>query len=115
MSTSIAVAYAAFSFFVFYQQLHVKNFGGASQPFLLALSASALLSMLFGLAFLVYFGFKVSWLGAAGLFLISFAVKMLWFGIEAKLGIRHLAPFISISGFVGLPLLGYFLWHSVST
>ncbi len=49
--TSIAF-YCAFGVFVFYQQLHVKNFRGASQGFALALNLSALAGMLTGIAYL---------------------------------------------------------------
>ena len=47
--------------------------------------------MLGGLAFLIYFGYKVSSLGALAFFGITLAVKFFWFGIEAKLGLRNAA------------------------
>ncbi len=50
--TSIAF-YCAFGVFVFYQQLHVKNFRGASQGFALALNLSAFAGMLTGVAYLI--------------------------------------------------------------
>lgn len=114
MTTALVASYALFSFFLFYQQLHVKNFRGASSGLHTALSLFALAAMLCGIAFLLYYGYKVSWLGAAGLFLISFVVKIVWFGIEAKLRIRHLAPYISLAGFVGIPACAYIMWSSLS-
>lgn len=75
------------------------------------LNLFALIAMIGGVAYLIYYGFKVSWLGALGLFGIALAVKFVWFGIEAKLGLRDAAPFISIMGFIGVPVCAYFmLW-----
>ena len=113
MTPTIIGSYALFSLFVFYQQLHVKTYRGASQGFGAVLTAFAFLAMLAGIAFLLYYGYKVSWLGAAGLFGIALLVKVVWFGIEAKLGIRNAAPFISLGGFVGIPVCAYFMWASL--
>lgn len=110
MPTLLIVSYTLFTFFLFYQQLHVKNFQGASQGFLLLLNVFALVSMAGGFAFLVYYGYKVSWVGALGLFGIAFMVKFVWFGLEAKLHIRHWAPFISMAGFIAIPVCAFFMW-----
>jgi hypothetical protein len=109
MSPLLVASYTLFSLFTFYQQLHVKNFRGASQGFSAALSLFALVSMLVGFAFLLYYGYKVSWLGALALLGISLLVKFVWFGIEAKLGIRWAATYISLAGFVGIPLCAFFM------
>ena len=114
MSATVIASYGIFSILVFYQQLHVKTFRGASQAFGMVLTVFAFLAMLTGLAFLIYYGYKVSWLGALGLFAIALLIKVVWFGIEAKLGIRDLAPFLSIAGFAGIPVAGYFMWASVA-
>lgn len=106
-------SYTLFSFFLFYQQLHVKNFRGASEGFYFLLNAFAFISMLGGLAFLLYYGYKISWLDTLALFGISFVVKAVWFSIEAKLELRNLAPFISLIGFIGIPVCGYFMWWSL--
>jgi hypothetical protein len=42
LSLPSIVFYCGFSIFVFYQQLHVKNFQRASQSFALALNISAI-------------------------------------------------------------------------
>ncbi len=111
--TAVVSIYSLYSLFVFYQQLQVKNFRGASQQMHFVLSAFALLGMLFGIGFLAYYGYRVSWLGAGVLFLAAFAVKIVWFFFEAKLGIRGLAAYISLAGFVAIPVLGYLLWASI--
>lgn len=110
MTPTLISSYALFSLFVFYQQLHVKTYKGASQGFGLVLNLFAFLAMLAGLAFLFYYGYTVSWLGALGLFGIALVVKFVWFGIEAKLGIRDAAPLVSFAGFVGIPVCAYFMW-----
>jgi len=110
MTPTLIASYALFSLFVFYQQLHVKTYRGASKGFGALLTLFAFLAMLAGLAFLFYYGYKVSWLGAAGLFGIALVVKFVWFGIEAKLGLRDAAPLVSVAGFVGIPACAYFMW-----
>jgi hypothetical protein len=108
----LVASYTLFSFFIFYQQLHVKNFGGASQGYLGFLSLFAFVAMLGGFGFLLYFGYKVSWLGALGLFAISLVVKFAWFAVEARLSLRGAAPFISLAGFIGIPACAFLLWWS---
>lgn len=110
MTPILIGSYALYSLFVFYQQLHVKTFRGASQAFGTLLTV---LAMLAGLAFLLYYAYKVSWLGALGLFGIALLVKFLWFGVEAKLGLREAAPFLSLAGFVGIPVCAYLMWTAL--
>ena len=74
------------------------------------LNGFALIAMIGGFAFLIYYGYKVSWLSALGLFGIALVVKFVWFGIEAKLGLREAAPFISTAGFVAIPVCSFFMW-----
>ena len=113
MSTTLIASYAVFSLLLFYQQLHIKTLQGANQAFGMILSVFAFAAMLAGLAFLVFYGYTVSWLGALGLFGIALLVKVFWFGVEAKLGLRGLAPFISLAGLVGIPIAAYFMWTSL--
>jgi len=110
---TLIVSYAVFSFFLFYQQLHLKNFRGASQGFATLLGLFALVGMIFGLGFLIYWGYKVSWLEAAILFGIAFAIKVVWFPIEARLGLTNSYWLFSLAGFVALPVAGYFMWAAL--
>ena len=102
--------YSAFSIFVFYQQLHRKNFKGASQSFALVLSISAFASMLTGLAYLLYYGWSVVWWAPILIFVIgSLASSILGFVVE-----RIVGPFvISLSGFIGWPVCAYFMFSYV--
>jgi hypothetical protein len=109
MTTTIIISYALYSIFLFYQQLHIKNFNGASQGFLLVLNVYAIAAMVAGVAYLIYYGVKISWLGALGLLVISFLIKLVWFRIESKLGLRDAAPFISIMGFIAIPVCAFFM------
>jgi hypothetical protein len=113
MVTQAVVSYLIYSLFVFYQQLHVKNFNGGSQGFHLALSMFAMISMLAGFGLLIWFAIAVSWPWALGAFLLSLVVPIPWFAIEGALKIRHLAPYISVVGFIAIPASGYFLWASI--
>lgn len=113
VSTSLVVSYSIFSFFLFYQQLHVKNYRGQSEVFNWALLASAFTGMVFNYGFLIWWGYTISWLGAALLFAIAFAIKLPWFTIEAKLGLREHYWVLSLLGFAGLPASGYAMLASV--
>ena len=98
--------YCLFGIFVFYQQQHVKNFQGASQGFALALNASAILGMITGLVYLVYYGWNVVWWAPIVIFLIGLLVSMLGFLIERIVG----AMALSVSAFVGWPVCAYFMF-----
>ncbi len=111
--TPLLISYVGFTLFLFYQRLHIKTFHGSSVIFPFVLNIFALAGMLFGLWFLIYYGYKISWLQAIFLFVLAFLVKIVWFAIEAKIGLRGLALFFSLAGFVGLPVCGYFMWVSL--
>ncbi len=68
-----------------------------------------IVGMLFGLFFLIYWGYKVSWLQAATLFGIALALTIVWFPIEAKLGLSNSYWLFSLAGFITLPVSGYFM------
>jgi len=110
MPISLIVSYTIFSFFGFYQKLHIKNFRGSSQGFLLALNLFTLIATLFGIGFLIYYGFSVSWVNAGILIAIAFAIKFVWFPLEAKIGIKDLATYFSLLGFLVMPICGVFMW-----
>ena len=113
MPVSLIVSYGVFSFFLFYQQLHLKNFQGASEVVGAALGIFVLVGMIYGLGFLIYWGYKNSWLQAGILFALAFAIKLIWFPIEAKLGLRNSYWIFSLLGFAALPVSGYFMWASL--
>jgi hypothetical protein len=106
--TSIAF-YCIFGIFVFYQQLHVKNFQGASQSFSLALNVSALAGMLTGFAYLAYYGWSVVWWAAIAIFFIGLVASMLGFLVERIVGSLAL----SLGGFIGWPVCAYFMFRYV--
>lgn len=103
--TSIAF-YCAFSTFVFYQQLHTKHFQGASQAFGFALSISALLGMLTGFGYLIYYGWSVAWWAPFVIFVIGLISSVIGFMLERVVG----ALALSLSAFVGWPVCAYFMF-----
>lgn len=105
----IVVLYTVFTLFQFYQALHIKKFRGASQAALLVINICAFAGMLFSYGYLVYYGIAVAWYWPIALFVIAFAVKTLWFYIEAKLGLKNHIPIISLAGLLVLPVSGFFL------
>ncbi len=110
---SLIISYAVFSFFLFYQQLHLKNFRGASKAFGAALGIFVSVGTVYGLGFLIYWGYKISWFQAGILFAISLAIMLIWFPIEAKLGLRNSYFTFSLMGFAALPVSGYFMCVSL--
>lgn len=109
LSLSSISFYCLFSIFIFYQQLHVKNFQGASQIFALVLNISAFAGMLTGLAYLVYYGWTVIWWAPLIILVVGLVVSMLGFIIERLVGSLTL----SLAGFVGWPLSAYYMFHYV--
>ena len=103
--------YCLFGIFVFYQQLHVKNFRGASQYFALALNISAFAGMLTGLTYLVYYGWSVVWWAPVIVLIIGLVASMFGFLLERLFG--SLA--ISLVGFIGWPVSAYFMFSYVPT
>jgi hypothetical protein len=98
--------FCLFGIFVFYQQLHAKNFRGSSQGFALALNLSAFLGMLTGLAYLVSYGWHVVWWAPIVIFIIGILASMLGLFVERIVGSMAL----SISAFVGWPICAYFMF-----
>jgi len=97
--------FCLFGIFVFYQQLHVKNFHGSSQSFVLALNISATLGMLTGFAYLVYYGWHVVWWAPIVIFVIGILASMLGFLVERIIGPMALSK----SAFIGWPICAYFM------
>lgn len=105
----VLIYYVIFSIFVFYQQLHVKNFGGASQGFQALLSVFAFVGMITGVGFIVYYAFQVSVVGAVIIFLVGLLSAFVGSIFERFLG-AHTLSFI---GFIGWPLCAYLMFTSV--
>ena len=101
--------YCLFGIFVFYQQLHVKHFQGASQSFLLALNISALVGMLAGICYLVYYGWSVVWWAPIVIFIIGLVASVLGVLLERFVGTLAL----SLGGFLGWPLCAYLMFAYV--
>ncbi len=101
-------AYCLFSIFVFYQQLHVKNFQGASQAFSLALSISAFAGMLTGLAYLVYYGWSVSWWAPIVIFVLGVVASSV-IGVLIERFVGSLV--LSLVGFIGWPFSAYLMFE----
>ncbi len=110
---NLVAAYAVFSFFGFYQKLHIKNYQGSSQGFLLVLNLFVLFAMLFGLGFIIYWGWQISWLQAIVVFIVAFAIQIIWFAFEAKLKLRNAYFVLSMLGFIAIPAAGIFMWLSL--
>ena len=108
---STAIFYCLFSTFVYYQQLHLKNFRGASKVFESVLSLFAFAGMITGLVFLIYYGWTVVWWAPVVLFIIS-----LFFQLIANLIERITGPFfLSLTGFLAWPVCAYLMFNSLPT
>lgn len=101
--------YCLFSIFIFYQQLHVKNFRGSSQSFALALNISAFIALLVGLGYLIYYGWHVVWWAPVLIFVIGLVASTLGFFVERIVG----STTLSMSAFVGWPICAYFMFSYV--
>lgn len=101
--------YCLFGIFVFYQQLHAKNFRGSSQAFGLALAASAFAGTVTGLIYIAYYGWNISWWVAAVVLVLGILAGIAGLAVERLTG-----PFaLSIGGFVGWPVCAYFMFKAL--
>ena len=98
--------YCLFSVFVFYQQLHGKNFRGSSQAFGLALNIFAFAGMLTGFAYLIYYGWTIVWWAPLVVFGIGLIASILGVVMERILG----SLVLSLAGFVAWPVSAYFMF-----
>lgn len=92
--------YGVFSIFVYYQQLHGRNFNGGSAAFGFLLSLFGFAGMITGFAYLGYYGWTVSWLGAVVAFVVGILAIIPGIAVERIVG--KLA--LSVAGFVVWPL-----------
>ena len=110
ISWSSALFYMFFGIFVYYQQLHVRDFQGESQLFNLLLTLSAFAGMLTGLAYLLVYGWTVVWWAPVLIFLISVvAGTTVGVIVESVVG-KHA---LSLLGFVGWPLCAYWMFQAI--
>ena len=103
--------YCLFSTFVYYQQLHLKEFRGSSKVFELALSIFSLLGMIVGFGYLIYYGYKVSWWAPFGVFIIGLVFMFLAVFIERLLG-KYI---MSLLGFIIWPISAYLMFTTIPT
>lgn len=106
---AVVITYCLYSMFIFYQQLHAKNFRGDSQIFLSTLVVSGFTGMLTGLMFLVYYGFMVVWWAPFVLFGLGLACQFVSNIIEGLIG----AFALSMLGFIGWPVCAFLMFTSV--
>ncbi|KGF25851.1 hypothetical protein HMPREF2130_10760 [Oligella urethralis DNF00040] len=102
-------AYCLFSVFVFYQQLHAKNFNGGSETFGLLLALSGFAGMLTGIAYLIYYGWSVVWWVPIVILILGFATAIPGYFLERLIG-RFAISFL---GFIAWPVCAYFMFSLV--
>jgi len=86
--------------FVFYQQLHARNFRGSSKGFEAILMLSAFSGMITGLSYLIYYGWTVVWWVPIPIFVVGLLFTIVGAFVERLLG-----PIVlSLLGFIGWPL-----------
>jgi hypothetical protein len=66
------------------------------------------------LGFLIAFGFHTRWFSPLLLATTSFCLDWVVFGLEARIARREFAFFVSLSGFILLPVCGVLLITSLS-
>ncbi|MFI9651505.1 hypothetical protein [Guyparkeria halopsychrophila] len=101
--------YCLFSVFIFYQQLHVKNFRGASEGFRFLLTISSFLGLLTGFAYLGYYGWSVVWWAPFIIFILGILAAILGGLLERVGG----ALALSLAGFVGWPISASLMFQYV--
>ena len=82
---------------------------GASALFEIFLNFFMGISTIFGLFFLIYYGYKVEWTAPLVLFALSIFIKGILITIEVKLFSRsqYIIQYIGITSFIVCPILAY--------
>ena len=107
LSTELIITFSLYSFIVFYQQKWVSEFRGSSLGFSNFLSIFMGFATMYGIGFLIYFGYKIDWISALILFGISLVIKAVLIWVEAGINIQYSIQYIAASGFILIPILGY--------
>lgn len=103
--------YVLFSFFVFQQQLHGKNFRGSSVAFGLALSIFGFGGMLSGLAYLGFLAYSIAWWTPIPVFVAGTLISGFFSGLLARTQERLLVA--SLVGFAAWPVSAYLMFTTV--
>lgn len=101
--------YCIFGTFVYYQQLHLKNFRGASKIFKQLLTVFAFVGMIVGLVFLIYYGYKVTWWAPFIILLLGLLSMFIAVYIEKLIGTLTM----SLLGFIVWPLCAYLMFSTI--
>ena len=109
LSTELIITYTLYSFFGFYLKKWTTIYRGASFGFEIFLIWFMALTSVYGIGFLIYFGYKFGWLLSLQLLGITFVVTGIIIAIEGALTKSMLYPIETIGsiGIVATPILGY--------
>lgn len=102
--------YLLFSVFVYYQQLHARDFRGTSQHLPILLNFSALVGTVTGLVYLIFYGWTVVWWVPVMMLFISIIFVALA-GSVLEMLVGRLV--LSLLGFLGWPVCAYLMFQSI--
>ncbi|MDT0293963.1 hypothetical protein ACFQ3R_11280 [Mesonia ostreae] len=105
------IYYTLFSIFIYYQQLHSKEFRGESQLFHLILNIFAFSGMIIGFAYLIFYGYKTVWWAPFIILIIGILTTFFSVFIERITGKITL----SLIGFVLWPVFAYLMFTTIPT
>lgn len=99
------LCFALFNFCLFYQKLFIKRAQVRlmhHQYVKLALLAYGIAATVFGIAFVLFWGWKVSWTDAAVMYIFAFVITKFWGAVEDKLRLSRVVFIHFLISFVGL-------------
>jgi drug/metabolite transporter (DMT)-like permease len=107
-------SYSILRIFHYSQWLYLREAGSVrSQKFVLFIHLFFLAISAVIVVFLGYWGFKVSWPQAIGLFLSGFVLTMMWQPLWVLMGKRGGDVEWTLLGLVIEPACAFFVWHAV--
>jgi hypothetical protein len=99
------LCYALFNLCLFYQKLFIERAQIRlmhNRAVKLALLSYGIAATVFGIAFILFWGWKVSWSDAAVLYIFAFVITKFWGPVEAKLRLSRVVFIHFLISFVGL-------------
>ncbi len=111
---SLLASYTAYSFFLAYQKAYLRTLRDPeTSPSRGGLFVFVIIATLYGLWFLLYWGFNVSWLQVLVLFGGALSIQLAWYLLERVLGLSDTPRLFGRLGFVAIPICGYLMWQAL--
>ncbi len=106
---TIIVTYCVYAIFAAQQKICIRDFRGRSQGYYLFLGYFAFFTSLFGVGFLIFYGFRTTWWASLVLFALGLLIYIPFLALESM--IERIMPLTAwgLLSFITIPICGWLL------